>query len=175
MQLNPRSADAATLEADAVALHAAVSQLVRVYQYRDRDRICCHDLSVTQCHALEALIQHGPLRSLALAQRLNLDKSTVSRVVDALERKGYVRRRRDPEDARAQALSATRAGRELYQTIERGLIAQQAELIADLEPEVRAAAASLIRRLARAAEARLIHGENRASDAAACALGSSCG
>ena len=55
-----RSSD---LESDAAALQAAVSELVRVYQFRDRDRICCHDISVTQCYALETLVEHGPMRS----------------------------------------------------------------------------------------------------------------
>jgi SAM-dependent methyltransferase len=33
-------------------LYAALSDLVRVYQFRDRDRICCHDISVTQQDAI---------------------------------------------------------------------------------------------------------------------------
>ena len=68
----------------------AVADLVRVYQFRDRDRICCHDISVTQCYALETLVEHGPLRLSALADRLFLDKSTTSRVVGTLVKKGYV-------------------------------------------------------------------------------------
>ena len=75
---------AKTLMQDAEALHGALSELVRIYQFRDRDRICCHDISVTQCYALEALVEHGPMRSQALARRLMLDKSTTTRVVDAL-------------------------------------------------------------------------------------------
>lgn len=148
----------AGLMADAVALHAAVSDLVRVYQFRDRDKICCYDVSVTQCYALEVLVERGPLRSMALAEVLRLDKSTVTRVVDALERKGYVERRRDADDSRALALAVTASGRALYERIHRGLIAQQAELLADLEPEMRLAAADVIRRLARAAEARFVSG-----------------
>ena len=81
------SAEAA-LDRDAAALHAAVADLVRVYQFRDRDRICCHDISVTQCYALETLVEHGPLRLNALADRLFLDKSTTSRVVGTLVRRG---------------------------------------------------------------------------------------
>src|SRR5918994_4355074 len=94
------------LEDDAAALQAAVAELVRVYQYRDRDRICCHDVSVTQCHALEALVEHGPMRLNALADRLFLDKSTTSRVVGALVKKGYVEQRTDAVDGRAIALHA---------------------------------------------------------------------
>ena len=30
-------------------LYEAVNQLIRVHQFRDRDYICCHDVSVAQC------------------------------------------------------------------------------------------------------------------------------
>src|SRR4026209_916514 len=58
--LEKPAAHAARLEADAGALHEALTELVRVYQFRDRDRICCHDISVTQCYALDALLRRGP-------------------------------------------------------------------------------------------------------------------
>ncbi len=142
------------LQRDAAALHAAVSDLVRAYQFRDRDKICCYDVSVTQCHALEALVEKGAMRSLDLAGFLRLDKSTVTRVVDALVRKGYVERHRDAEDSRALSLCITALGRALYEKINGELIDQQAELLAGLAPDMRAAAANVIRQLARAAKAR---------------------
>ncbi|MDC8014989.1 MarR family winged helix-turn-helix transcriptional regulator [Tahibacter soli] len=154
----PANSSGAAVLADAEALHSAVSDLVRVYQFRDRDKICCYDISVTQCYALEALAEKGPMRSQALAELLLLDKSTTTRVVDALERKGYVTRKADASDARALSLEITRGGRTLYETINRDLIAQQAELLADLDPEVRAGVTDVIRRLARAAEARFVSG-----------------
>lgn len=144
------------LRRDARALHAAVSELVRLYQFRDRDRICCHDISVTQCHALEALVERGPSRSQALADALRLDKSTTTRVIDALVRKGYVERRPDPDDARAVSLRVTGEGRALYERINDELIDQQAGLLRDLDPELRAAATEVIRRLARAAQGRFV-------------------
>lgn len=143
---------------DAAALDAAVSELVRVYQFRDRDRICCYDISVTQCYALEALVEHGAMRSQALAERLLLDKSTTTRVVDALQRKAYVERQADPDDARALSLRVTRSGRALYDRIKRELVAQHAELLADLDPKIRAGVTDVIRRLARAAQARFVTG-----------------
>jgi MarR family transcriptional regulator, 2-MHQ and catechol-resistance regulon repressor len=153
-----RSTAKATLLADAEALHIAVSDLVRVYQFRDRDRICCHDISVTQCYALETLAQHGPMRSQLLAEYLLLDKSTTTRVIDALERKGYVERATAADDARAVSLKATREGRALYERINRELIAQQADLLADLDPAVRDGVTEVIRRLARAAQSRFVSG-----------------
>ena len=99
---------AADLHRHAQALQAAVADLVRVYQFRDRDRICCHDVSVTQCHALEMIVEHGPLRLGVLAERLFLDKSTTSRVVSTLVKKGYVEQRADAVDGRAHGAAFNR-------------------------------------------------------------------
>jgi MarR family transcriptional regulator, 2-MHQ and catechol-resistance regulon repressor len=156
----PKQSD---LEMDAVALQAAVSELVRVYQFRDRDRICCHDVSVTQCHALEALVENGPMRSSGLAERLFLDKSTTSRVVATLVKKGYVDQRTDEADGRATALHVTTSGRRLYKRITDDLVEQQRQLLEDLDPEVRAGVVNVIRRLARAADSRFRSGTSGVS------------
>jgi DNA-binding MarR family transcriptional regulator len=157
-----------TLDRDAVALQTAVADLVRVYQFRDRDRICCHDISVTQCCALEALVEHGPMRLRALAERLFLDKSTTSRVVNTLVRKRYVEQRADPTDGRATTLSATARGERLCSRITSELVDQQRQLLQDLDPSVRAGVVQVIRRLAHAADARFRAG---VTGAACCAVG----
>ena len=144
----------AALDHDAVALHEAVADLVRVYQFRDRDRICCHDVSVTQCYALETLARQGGMTLNDLAAQLYLDKSTASRVVDALERKGYVTRVTHPQDRRAVLLEATAAGRELEGKIRSDILAEERELLAGFPSEVRQSMARLLRQLARAASAR---------------------
>ncbi|HEX4962740.1 MAG TPA: MarR family transcriptional regulator [Thermoanaerobaculia bacterium] len=147
------------LERDAEALYDSISELVRVYQSLDRDRICCHDISITQCNALEALARRGGSTLGELAAHLYLDKSTASRVVDALERKGYVDRSPHPTDGRALLLVTTEKGRELYQSIRKGLLADEQSLLAGFDPELRRAMPQLIARLARAVAARLGNGE----------------
>jgi MarR family transcriptional regulator, 2-MHQ and catechol-resistance regulon repressor len=138
------------LQRDAAQLHEALKRLLRVYQYRDRDRICCHDVSVTQCHALEHLVEEGAIGQNELAATLYLDKSTTSRVVSALERKGYLVRTPDPADGRARLLEVTPEGRTLVAAIEADILAGQARLLAAFEPEVRKSMARLIDALARA-------------------------
>jgi MarR family transcriptional regulator, 2-MHQ and catechol-resistance regulon repressor len=165
MTVAAASRSSATLDRDAEALQVAVADLVRVYQFRDRDRICCHDISVTQCYALETLVDHGPLRVGALAQRLFLDKSTTSRVVATLVKKGYVEQQADASDGRATALSATRRGRALCSRINADLVAQQRALLEDFDPAVRAGVIDVIRRLARAADARFRTGVSVGGDA----------
>ena len=154
----PADSPQAALERDAVALQLAVADLVRVYQFRDRDRICCHDISVTQCYALETLVEHGAMRLGALAERLFLDKSTTSRVVAALVKKGYVEQGADAQDGRATTLKATRKGRSLCARITDDLVDQQKQLLKDLDPEIRSGVVEVLRRLAQAADARFRSG-----------------
>jgi DNA-binding MarR family transcriptional regulator len=162
------STQPADLQTDAAALQEAVSELVRVYQFRDRDRICCYDISVTQCHALDTLVEHGPMRLSALAERLFLDKSTTSRVVSTLVRKGYVEQRADASDGRATTLSATRQGQRLCTRISTDLVEQQKELLEAFAPDVRAGVIQVIRRLAQAADARFRVGVSAGSSSACC-------
>ena len=162
------SQEALRLDVDAHALHTEVSDLVRVYQFRDRDKICCHDVSVTQCYALESLLLRGPMQLNALAAELFLDKSTTSRVIDALERKGYVERMPKADDRRAVALRVTRSGRALHERIHKDLIAQQKDLLQGLDPDLRATVADVIQKLAQAAQARFSTGDSCAMPAGCC-------
>lgn len=143
------------LDRDAADLHMALSELIRVFQFRDRERICCHDLSVTQCHALEVMVDHGSLSMNDLAARLFLDKSTTSRVVDALERKELARRDSNPSDRRALRLTATAAGAELLRKIRGEILIEEKRLLAEFEPAVRREMSRLIGRLSKAAASRI--------------------
>ncbi len=143
------------LDADAAALHRVLSELKRVYQFRDRDRICCYDISVTPCWALDALVGADSLTLNQLAAKLYLDKSTTSRVVNALERKGYVLRTPHPEDGRAVVLRATAAGGRLQTRIEREVLEMERGLLSEFDDGVRRSMVQLIGRLVAAAGARL--------------------
>ena len=143
------------LEQDAQALYDALQDLIRVYQFRDRDRICCHDLSVTQCYALETLVRRGAITVNELSAELYLDKSTASRVVDALERKGYLTRNPHAHDRRAVQLEVTRTGKSLFARIHRDIVEQEKSLIAEFDSKTRRAMTKLINQLARAAAERV--------------------
>jgi DNA-binding MarR family transcriptional regulator len=148
----PRSND---LDRDTRDLYAALTDLVRLYQFRDRNTICCHDISVTQCYALQSLERGGRMTLGALAGDLMLDKSTTSLVVETLERIGYVRRSAHPQDARSVNVEMTTKGRSLCTRIENELVEEERRVIADLDPEVRRAAIAVVRDLARLAAARM--------------------
>jgi MarR family 2-MHQ and catechol resistance regulon transcriptional repressor len=143
-----------TIQRQAEELHDALSEFARLYHFRDRDRICCHDVPVTQCYALEILTKRVESTLNELAGELCLEKSTASRVVTTLERKGYVVRSGHPRDGRAILLRATASGLRLYARIRTGLIEEKRRLLRDFSLEVADASAKMIRRLTTAVRER---------------------
>ena len=140
--------DSALLD-DARNVSGALTELIRVIQFRDRDRACCYDVSVSQCYALKAVVDAQGLTVNQLAAHLYLDKSTVSRIANGLVEKRYVTRARDDGDGRVVRLVATPAGVALCGLIEGDLVREYAELLSDFDPEIRSAITTLVARLGR--------------------------
>jgi DNA-binding MarR family transcriptional regulator len=132
-----------------------MSDLIRAYQFRDRDRTYCHGISVTQCYALEGVIRGEPLTLNELARHLYLNKSTVSRVVDTMARKRLLTRTSHTDDRRAVQLRPTAKGRRLHRQIVKEVCERQERLIHDFSPEVRGHLIEFIRRLARSPRERV--------------------
>jgi DNA-binding MarR family transcriptional regulator len=143
------------LTRDAEKLSDALEDLLRVVQFRDRDRACCYDVSVSQCYALERVVDAGGVTVNELAASLYLDKSTASRIANSLVDKGYVARARDPEDGRVVRLVPTPAGTALCRRISADIAKEYAEMLADFSPDVRAGIIRLVSRLGRSFAARV--------------------
>ncbi|HEX4814982.1 MAG TPA: MarR family transcriptional regulator [Nonomuraea sp.] len=58
------------------------------------------DMPVTDLHALGALLETGPIGVSGLAKVMGMTTGAVTRLVDRLERDGYVRREPDRDDRR---------------------------------------------------------------------------
>jgi DNA-binding MarR family transcriptional regulator len=142
-------------DSEAADFYDALSEFIRIYQFRDRDRIFCHGISVTQCYALEVLVKDGPLTLNELASRLYLDKSTVSRVVATLENKELIQRKTHADDRRAVHLDVTSGGQELYAGIRWDIEKRDQKLLDGFPPVVRRGMIELLRRLTAAAEERV--------------------
>lgn len=69
-------------------------------------------LPLRECHALLEIGNAGELGVNQLAELLVLEKSTVSRLITALEAKGQVVCESDPQDRRTRKASLTKAGKE---------------------------------------------------------------
>jgi DNA-binding MarR family transcriptional regulator len=71
---------------------------------------CGFPVSLAEACAMVELTHHEPISQRELCDALNLEKSTISRLVLDLERRGWVERERAEHDARVQLLKRTEAG-----------------------------------------------------------------
>src|SRR5215467_13583838 len=121
--------DAEGLREDAAALFAAMTELLRIYQFRDRDKVGYHGLTITQSYAMEIVMRRGGVTLNDLSAELGLDKSTVSRVVDGLERKRAIHRVPNIHDGRSILIEATASGADRRRRIEADIIAENAKVL----------------------------------------------
>jgi MarR family 2-MHQ and catechol resistance regulon transcriptional repressor len=88
-------------------MRAAESVLVRTHR-----RTAC-DLTVSQFGVLETLHHLGPMHQRRIGSKLLKSGGNVTMVLDNLERRGLVERRRDQKDRRFVSVHLTPAGKHL--------------------------------------------------------------
>ncbi|MFQ5617155.1 MAG: MarR family winged helix-turn-helix transcriptional regulator [Anaerolineales bacterium] len=91
-------------------LRAASSVKARIDRYQTAG-----ELTDTQFGVLDMLWHLGPLNQKTIGQKLLVSKSNVVAVIDRLEQRGLVERRRSDEDRRCIFVHLTGTGRELIQ------------------------------------------------------------
>jgi DNA-binding MarR family transcriptional regulator len=149
MSASRRTSPTREVEAVADRLHSAALHLLRRLRTED-DAL---GISPPRLSALSVVVYAGPIGIGALATAEGVAAPTMTRLVDGLEKDGYVRRRTDPADARGVLVQATATGRRVLtrgrqqrvQTLAAGL----ATLSADELQQIRRGA-ELIERVSRA-------------------------
>ncbi|MCR9220749.1 MAG: MarR family transcriptional regulator [Alphaproteobacteria bacterium] len=102
------------------------------------DTLAGTGLSASAVFAIIELGSRGSMTARDLAIALRLEKSTVSRLLKALVKKGYVIERRDPDDARRKRLHLTERGLSAFAEITRSASERVASALAALsEREVK--------------------------------------
>ena len=105
-----------------------------------------HGLSGAQARLL-ALVITEPRPMSKLAYVLRCEPSTVTGLVDRLEKNGLVDRHADPQDRRVKLIAPTEAGRELYAKVWADLNFA-ADPMRGLEPDERITFRDLLRKMA---------------------------
>jgi len=65
------------------------------------------DMTAEQWGAILVLLNGGAMTQRQLGERLCLEKSSVSRLTDGLERRGWIERTKNPKDSRQKLVSPT--------------------------------------------------------------------
>lgn len=106
------------------------------------------DISRAQFLALAHLTALGPISQAELAERLSITAATAARLVDRMERDGWVTRRPDPQDGRANLVTPTpqtatawedvsRIGRELLEEAYQGVPPSDIETVKRILGQIR--------------------------------------
>lgn len=74
-------------------------------------------LTISQFGVLEALFHLGPLSQADLARKILKSTGNITMVIDNLEKRGLVKRERDPEDRRYYAVQLTPEGKKTIGSI----------------------------------------------------------
>ena len=119
------------------SFHQQIVELIKKYQFRDRNQILGCGISVSQCYILETLYTHGALTVNELAKKMFLSISTVTRVVDQLVNKKYVTREESFEDRRVRLIKLTEAGEAVYQESWLNVFQSEKTILENFPPEHR--------------------------------------
>jgi len=136
-----------SLQRDAAALYEAATAFIRIYQFRDRNQALRFGLTVVQAYTIDILLSAGGASLTGLAQALQLDKSTMSRVISGMTRHGLVAWSRPAHDRRAKRIVASPEGRRRYQRLRRAIVRDNARLLASYTPAARRAVITALRQL----------------------------
>ncbi len=118
------------LDIDAARLRVAVLRLSR--------RLRKHDLAgltPSQLSTLSTIGVKGPVRLGDLAAAERIAPSTLTRLINVLEDKGYVRRDAAPGDARAYLVSVTEQGRDVLERIKQEATNLLTDILLTLPPD----------------------------------------
>lgn len=119
--------------------------------HRPEQTPCGAPVAVSEAHALSVIDEHGPLPQNNLVHHLQLAKSTVSRMVDQLERRGWVQRSTSDDDGRRRLVELTAEGEKVAAEIADRRRARLADLLDRIPEDDRAAVLTALDTLVEAA------------------------
>ncbi|MEV7598167.1 MarR family winged helix-turn-helix transcriptional regulator [Kitasatospora sp. NPDC089797] len=124
-----------------------LARIGRTARGRLTEQLAERGLRLWDMAVLAALADFGPQAQRDLVQRLGIDPSDLTKVVEQLGAAGYVERSRDERDRRRVSVAVTAAGRALLAELEVQAGAVQDELLAPLDAEERRVLQELLLRV----------------------------
>ncbi len=111
---------------------ALVQRLVRTFQIFERDQIKVFGFTSSQCYSLLGLLKTGSMAMSELSTKMNLDSTTMTRVIDNLVRDGLVERTRDEGDRRYVVIALTDSGKDVATKLDASIRQYYRAIIANL-------------------------------------------
>lgn len=89
-----------------------IQNLTRSLKIFERSEITGEGFTISQCYVMTYLLKGGSLSMNELSDKMNLDKSTITRVVGNLVRDGFIDKHPSEEDGRVMLASLTAEGKQ---------------------------------------------------------------
>lgn len=117
------------------SLRKSFSRLERFFSQLMREQFSCCGATIQQWYCLEALIE-GPKSMNTLAAEVALHQSTVTRIVEKLEKHGFAARTRKESNQRSVEVQITKSGKDMCKWMD-GQCSQMTSNLLDLLPKER--------------------------------------
>ncbi len=100
-------------------LDEVLSSLCLAFIQLERSGKCCQGVTLSQCHTFDVLSKNGDLTMNELSRQMGLAKSTMTRIVNTMVRRGWLERKRDQRDKRWVSVRLTAEGRKMSENVNR--------------------------------------------------------
>jgi DNA-binding MarR family transcriptional regulator len=143
--------EAPDLDRSAFGVVGRISRLAQFVQAEIEPVFVVHGVNGGEFDVLAALRRAGRPHRLSpteLSRALIVTSGGMTKRLNALERRGLIRRQPDPNDGRSTAVSLTREGKRLVEAILFEHVANEERLLSDLSDKERAELAALLEVLA---------------------------
>ena len=94
-----------------------------------------HSLTQAEFRCLRLFGSDETINNKAIAERMNLSPSRLTRIIDGLVQKEYISREIDPNDRRNMKVSLSRKGQLLVQQLNKAYIEIHKEILANIEED----------------------------------------
>ena len=98
-------------------LWSEIRDIYRTALKRLNARLAAEKMTFPQYNVLLTLGRNGPMQMNSLGEHMLVAPANVTGLIDRIETKGYVRRRRDPNDRRLWVIELTEDGAKVYKGI----------------------------------------------------------
>ena len=93
--------------------------------------LAAHETTIREYWVLTCLVEEDAASQSYLSETLAIDASDMVRLIDALEKRGWAKRERDPKDRRRQIVASTKKGTKTHVELAKLVTAAEDEALND--------------------------------------------
>ncbi len=109
-----------------------LQKMVRTFQMLERRQIRVHGFTSSQCYILLEIYKHQTLSINEISEKMRLEISTITRIMNNLVRDELINRKRSIYDKRVVEAALTEKGKEVAQQLQKSIVNYYKDVISNL-------------------------------------------